>query len=141
MAPGLPVNGRLALCDWNQSMSVANQLVKVPGSMMYWPTSGPPKPSSSLDLEDLFDSPAPEPPSIPQPILGESLQSIMDAAKDQVDDLEDELNRSPPKKRKKDKVPYHVKAAVDKLMGSEALCCKSYIYYYPCKDQGLKGFC
>ncbi len=63
MAPGLPVNGRLALCDWNQSMSVANQLVKVPGSMMYWPTSGPPKPSSSLDLEDLFDSPAPEPPS------------------------------------------------------------------------------
>ena len=135
MAPGLPVNGRLALCDWTQSMSVANQLTTVPGSIMYRPAPGPPKPSSSLDLQDLFDSPAPE------PILGESLQSIMDAAKDQLDDLEDELNRSPPKKRKKDKVPYHVKAAVGKLMGSEALCCKSCIYYYPCKDQGLKGFC
>jgi len=109
LAPGVPVNGRLALCDWTQSMSVANQLTTVPGSIMYRPAPGPPKPSSSLDLQDLFDSPAPEPilgeslqlALIPQTILGESLQGIMDAAKDQLDDLEDELNRSPPKNVKR----------------------------------------
>lgn len=161
MAMGLPFLGRLALCDWEKSMSAANQLVDVPGSMMYKPPSMRPKPSSSVDLESLFEPdlapepptpepPAPEPPapeqpypespSISQPILGESLQSIMDAAKEQIEDLEGELNRSP-KKRKRNKVPYHMAADVGKLMGLEALCCKSYIYYYPCKDQGMKGCC
>jgi len=138
VALGVSLNGRLALCDWDKSIGIANQLVQVPGSMMYKPASGPepvpPKPSKSYSLESLFASPA------PPPILGGSLQSIMDAAREQIDDLEGELNRSP-KKRKENNVPYHMSAAVGKLMGPEALCCKSYIYYYPCKDQGLKGFC
>ena len=122
VAQGLPCSGRLALCDWDKSMGMANQLVEVPGSLMYKPSSVPPKPSSSYDLEDLFDSPAPQ--------LRESLQSIMAAAKEQLDDLEatGELNRSP-KKRKRNRVPYHMAADVGKLMGSEAFCCKSYIYY------------